>query len=172
MPRRSTAPIPAEEPERIEKRGHLDQPLLLLTMLLLGMGLLCLFSASYATAYDDFNGNSTHFIFRQGIFAAGGVVVMLVASKEQPYAEQCSAILAKKIEQAMETGKIAGVTMIGPADAALAKINDIYKKVIYFKHKDYTMLVRIKDALEEFTGKHREFLNVTIQFDFNPMSSI
>ena len=81
MPRRSTAPIPAEEPERIEKRGHLDQPLLLLTMLLLGMGLLCLFSASYATAYDDFNGNSTHFIFRQGIFAAGGVVVMLVASK-------------------------------------------------------------------------------------------
>lgn len=81
MPQRKSAPIPAEEPERIEKRGHLDQPLLLLTMLLLGMGLLCLFSASYATAYDDFNGNSTHFIFRQGIFAAGGVVVMLVASK-------------------------------------------------------------------------------------------
>ena len=37
MPRRDAAPIPAEEPERIEKRGHLDQPLLMLTMLLLGI---------------------------------------------------------------------------------------------------------------------------------------
>ncbi len=70
-----------EEPERVEKRGHLDQPLLLLTLLLLGLGLLCLFSASYPTAYDDHNGDSTYFVFRQGLFAAAGVVVMLVASK-------------------------------------------------------------------------------------------
>jgi len=81
MPQRHAAPTPAEEPERIEKRGHLDQPLLLLTMMLLGMGLLCLFSASYATAYDDFDGNSAYFIIRQGVFAAGGVVIMLIASK-------------------------------------------------------------------------------------------
>ena len=80
MPQRHAAPTPAEEPERIEKRGHLDQPLLLLTMMLLGMGLLCLFSASYATAYDDFDGNSAYFIIRQGVFAAGGVVIMLIAS--------------------------------------------------------------------------------------------
>lgn len=80
MPRRSVR-AEAEEPLRVEKRGHLDQPLLLLTMLLLGMGLICLFSASYATAYNNFQGNSTYFIFRQGIFAVGGVVVMLVASK-------------------------------------------------------------------------------------------
>lgn len=80
MPRRPVR-AEAEKPLRVEKRGHLDQPLLLLTMLLLGMGLICLFSASYATAYNNFQGNSTYFIFRQGIFAVGGVVVMLVASK-------------------------------------------------------------------------------------------
>lgn len=80
MPQRTPQTV-QEEPARIEKRGHLDQPLLFLTMLLLGMGLICLFSASYATAYNSFNGNSTYFIYRQGIFAVGGVVVMLVASK-------------------------------------------------------------------------------------------
>ncbi len=79
MPKRE--PQLREEPVRVEKRGHVDQPLLLLTMLLLCLGLLCLFSASYATAYDDYNGDSTHFIFRQGIFAAAGLVVMYVASK-------------------------------------------------------------------------------------------
>ncbi len=79
MPQRQ--PQLREEPQRVEKRGHMDQPMLLLTMLLLGLGLLCLFSASYATAYDDFNGDSTHFIFRQGLFAVVGVVVMFVASR-------------------------------------------------------------------------------------------
>ena len=77
-------PMPQSRPQRVERSepvercGHIDQPLLLLTMLLLCMGLICLFSASYANAYAYQDGNSTYFIFRQGIFAAAGVVVMLV----------------------------------------------------------------------------------------------
>ena len=80
-------PMPQSRPQRVERSepvercGHIDQPLLLLTMLLLCMGLICLFSASYANAYAYQDGNSTYFIFRQGIFAAAGVVVMLVLSK-------------------------------------------------------------------------------------------
>ncbi|MBR5537383.1 MAG: cell division protein FtsW [Clostridia bacterium] len=58
----------------------MDQPLLLLTMLLLCMGLICLFSASYANAYEYQDGNSTYFILRQGVFAVGGVALMLVLS--------------------------------------------------------------------------------------------
>lgn len=79
MPQRR--PTPVEPAERVERCGHIDQPLLLLTLLLLGLGLICMFSASYATAYDTQDGNSTYFILRQGIFAAGGLVVMLIASK-------------------------------------------------------------------------------------------
>ncbi len=74
-------PQRVERSEPVERCGHIDQPLLLLTMLLLCMGLICLFSASYANAYAYQGGNSTYFIFRQGIFAAAGVVVMLVLSK-------------------------------------------------------------------------------------------
>jgi len=79
MPQRR--PIPVEPAERIERSGHIDQPLLLLTMMLLALGLVCLFSASYATAYDTQDGNSTYFILRQGIFAVGGLAVMFVASR-------------------------------------------------------------------------------------------
>ncbi len=74
-------PRKVERSEPVERCGHIDQPLLLLTMLLLCMGLICLFSASYANAYAYQDGNSTYFIFRQGIFAVGGVVIMLVLSK-------------------------------------------------------------------------------------------
>ncbi len=73
--------FPADEPVRVERTGHIDQPLLLLTLLLLAIGLICLFSASYAAAYDTQNGNAAYFIIRQGIFAVGGVVVMLLLSR-------------------------------------------------------------------------------------------
>lgn len=53
----------------------------MLTLLLLLVGLVCLFSASYAVAYDSENGNSMFYIFRQGIFAAAGVAVMFILSK-------------------------------------------------------------------------------------------
>ena len=79
MPQRR--PTPVEPAEHIERSGHIDQPLLLLTMMLLALGLVCLFSASYATAYDTQDGNSTYFILRQGIFAVGGLAVMFVASR-------------------------------------------------------------------------------------------
>ena len=81
-----------------------------------------------------------------------------------------SELLAKKVRQAKEKGKLEGLTVVGPANAAVARVKDIYKKVIYFKHEDYGELVNIKDVLEEFINSHREFASVIIQFDFNPMN--
>ena len=79
-------PVRAEKParnpeEKVQKTGTMDRPLLLLIFLLVGLGLLCLFSASYATAYDSKDGNSTFYIFRQAIFAVGGSAAMLVLSR-------------------------------------------------------------------------------------------
>ena len=62
------------------------------------------------------------------------------------------------------------VVLVGPADAAVAKVNDIYKKVIYLRGADYQRLVKIKDCIEAFTAEHADYKNTTIQFDFNPMN--
>lgn len=69
----------------ILKRGKIDVPFLLLTMLLLGVGLIMLLSASYADAYYntlDSNGgpNPTYYFRRQLRFAVYGVVIMTVVS--------------------------------------------------------------------------------------------
>lgn len=100
----------------------------------------------------------------------GHMMVMLVASKDEMTAALSAELLAKKIRQSQENGKLSGLRLIGPANAAVAKVKDIYRKVIYFKHEDYQELVKIKDVLEQFVNSHREFANVTIQFDFNPMN--
>lgn len=62
-----------------EKRQSLDYPFLILVIVLMGIGLIMLFSASYATAYYE-NKASTYYFMRQGIFAIGGIAIMFVVS--------------------------------------------------------------------------------------------
>ena len=59
--------------------------------------------------------------------------------------------------------------IIGPSSAAIGKINDIYRNVFYIKHKDYNVLVEIKDELESFIDE-KQWNRDSIQFDFNPMN--
>lgn len=42
------------------------------------------------------------------------------------------------------------VNIIGPADAAVYKINDIYNRVIYYTCRDYALLIQIKDIIENY----------------------
>ena len=75
-----------ERRRQIERRGYeaakgpLDLPLLLLTLLLAGMGLLMLFSASFPSAYYE-SGDPAYYLKRQAFFAALGLAAMFVVSK-------------------------------------------------------------------------------------------
>ena len=57
--------------------------------------------------------------------------------------------------------------VIGPAYAAVGKVKDIYRQVIYLKHEDYQVLVHIKDQLEKYIEINSGFRKVYIQFDFS-----
>ena len=61
-------------------RGPMDLPFLMLVLLLLGLGLIMMFSASYATAYYH-DGDPLVYITRQAMFGAVGVAAMYVVSK-------------------------------------------------------------------------------------------
>lgn len=60
--------------------------------------------------------------------------------------------------------------IIGPAQAAVSKINDLYRHTLYLKHPDYEKLVQIKDMLETYV-KECDLKNQSIQFDFDPMNA-
>ena len=89
MTRESTAPAYQTAPQRrsepaekstLIQRGKVDVTFLSLVIVLLTIGLICLFSASYAYAQERYN-DSYKFIWRQFLFAVVGVVVMLVLSR-------------------------------------------------------------------------------------------
>lgn len=60
--------------------GKMDLTFLILLLIILTVGLVMLFSASYIFA-DTYYGNSYHFITKQAGFAVAGVIVMLFMSK-------------------------------------------------------------------------------------------
>ena len=66
-------------------RGPVDMPFLMLAMLLVGIGLIMVFSASYASAYYDsgalVQNNPLYYIRRQAMFAAAGIACMYLVSK-------------------------------------------------------------------------------------------
>ena len=74
------------QPERLEQPapsecGLLDVPFLILVLLLVGIGLIMLFSASYARAANEAHGNPAYYFVRQAIFAFGGIAVMWFISR-------------------------------------------------------------------------------------------
>jgi primosomal protein N' (replication factor Y) len=99
------------------------------------------------------------------------MLVILCASPSETHVGEAADLLAQVIDTCQNAlGSAARLNRIGPADASVAKVNDIYKKVIYLKAEDYQTLVRIKDRLEQYTRGDRAFRDVSIQFDFNPVS--
>lgn len=106
------------------------------------------------------------------------LLAVLITSREQ---EQ-GAVLSEKMTELVKTKAreavnslnnadgIVGLHVIGPAEASIGKINDLYRHVFYVRHADYQVLVEVKDQLEKFC-KERELKNQTVQYDFDPMNT-
>ncbi len=75
-----TDPTEKLKPPELDDTGILDVPYLVLTILLTAIGVLMLFSSSYARANYD-TGNSAYYFVRQAIFAVVGVGVVLLVGR-------------------------------------------------------------------------------------------
>jgi primosomal protein N' (replication factor Y) len=62
---------------------------------------------------------------------------------------------------------------IGPAAAAIGKINDVYRMAVYVKMDDYDGLIAYKDMLEKYIKDQEAaggLRNINVQFDFDPVN--
>ena len=61
------------------------------------------------------------------------------------------------------------LSVIGPSEPAISKIKDVYRRVLYIKHRDYRILVDVKDYVEEWLKENGEN-DVSVFFDLNPVN--
>ncbi len=78
---------------------------------------------------------------------------------------------AEEIKRKIVETKLQDMTVVGPADASVSKIQDYYRKVIYIKHENYDILTKVKDCIECFVKEQKKNQECYIQFDFNPINT-
>lgn len=91
------------------------------------------------------------------------MLVVLVASADYETAVRASETLYRQMAEYART--FSGARIIGPGDATIGKINDIYRRVIYVKAKKPDELSRIRDIADEYSCE-----NVSILVDVNPVN--
>ncbi len=90
-----------------------------------------------------------------------------VSSEKQQDAVAQADILAAIIKQADPQ-----IIVMGPEDAYIGKLKDVYRRVIYVKAAEYDRLVKVKDEIDRFLLEQKQYRNTTTWFDFDPISTI
>lgn len=95
------------------------------------------------------------------------MLAVLVLSNDEKMAEIQINTLAEQAKQQFGNRKF---VLIGPTEACIGKINDIYRYIFYIKHGEYQVLTAVKDALEQ-TVYARKWNADSVQFDFDPLNN-
>jgi len=104
---------------------------------------------------------------------AAHMLAVQVFAREEENGRNLTGRLADMIRKLPETRVNKGELMyvIGPAPAAISRINDIFRFVFYVKYQNYDKLIQIKDMLEAYL-KEWPPANENVQFDFDPVHTL
>lgn len=96
-----------------------------------------------------------------------------IQSKDEAEGMEFSNKLRAMMEMANNKLIFGNAVFIGPAMAAISKINDVYRMAVYVKMDDYEGLIAYKDMLEKYIKDQESagrLRNITVQFDFDPVN--
>ncbi len=96
---------------------------------------------------------------------ASGLLTVQFSSREENLLNEAAAAAAGFIAPIAVQER---AEVIGPVEASVYKINDIYRKILYLKQENYDILIKIRDQIVVFSEDHRyKFDQVMVQFDFS-----
>ena len=125
---------------------------------------LCIVTASKQD-YQEFYNNEIEYRSLMTYPPVYDMMAILISDAKEDFVE----LVSKDISNRIEKSNVEDLIMIGPAKASISKINDIYREVIYLKHKDEEVLIKVKNAINRYVERVEQYKKVSIQFDFNPM---
>lgn len=96
-------------------------------------------------------------------------VVHMMAVLITSQVEEEGMILCGKIKDIIDRQE-ENFSVIGPAQANISRIRDVYRKVIYIKHKDKNKIIHLKNIIEEKIKAENKTIRAEAQFDLNPMN--
>ncbi|MBE6015845.1 MAG: primosomal protein N' [Lachnospiraceae bacterium] len=92
------------------------------------------------------------------------MLLILISSLDEDKAKKGAGLLADTAAKSL------GAKVIGPADAPISRVKDMYKQVVYVKGDNRQTLVDVKNYCEETVKNSAVFADCSIIYDFNPIS--
>ena len=128
------------------------------------------YAVQYASA-QDYNGFYNEEIRYRSLLMYPPAAHMLCVQLQSADEDRAEALSGQLRELFLRDDPDAFV--IGPAQASITKIRDLYRFVLYIKSEKYDKLVRCKDRAEAFLAylvRIGRDPQVQVQFDFDPVS--
>lgn len=94
-----------------------------------------------------------------------GMMAVLFMSEEEALLEA----EAEKIKTKILEMEIPLLRITGPTPAAVAKLSDIYRRVIYLKHENTKELYQVREMIEEAARQEIIHKEIRVEFDENPL---
>lgn len=98
----------------------------------------------------------------------GHMLAVFMEAERYEMAMQLSVSLKELSEKVPDEYK---VSVVGPCDATIARINDRYRRVLYLKHADKQRLVWMKDQMEGYLEENPVGKECYVTFDFDPLTA-
>ncbi|MCC8067678.1 MAG: primosomal protein N', partial [Clostridiales bacterium] len=139
-------------------RGKIPGEMLIQTYLPEHYAITCAAAQTYEPFYEQ------EIAYRElsGYPPTGGLMSVHCMTEEKDRLEEAIGYLAQFARQIAAKYQAA---VIGPADETVSKIKDVYRKVIYVRHKDEKALTLIKNYLERYIEMNRGFDRIKINFE-------
>ena len=96
---------------------------------------------------------------------AAHLLALLITSQQKNIACEVSKKIADTIADSFHN-----IVILGPKDAAISKLSDIYRQEIFLKALSWNELIEVKDVLEQEMKNNMLYRKVNIWFDFDPMN--
>ena len=72
-------------------------------------------------------------------------------------------LLARHLNETAAAGE--PLQLIGPVNAPVYKVNDIYRKFLYIKQENYDILIQIRKNTEEYLKERETARLLSVQYD-------
>lgn len=127
------------------------------------------YSIQWAAAQDYENFYKEELVYRDlgGYPPVSDMLMVQIFEKD----EAAGILLGNKMKEHLKEYALANrMLIIGPANANVGKINDVYRSCLILKHKNKNVLKEAKNRLEQLLSTCGMEGKI-VQFDFNPMNS-
>lgn len=112
--------------------------------------------------YEAFYRQEIAFRAIGGYPPAGGMLAIHASSEDEAYLSMAMEYL-KKFLDLLESKT--GIQVIGPGDETIARIQDVYRKVLYVRHPNENRLTMVKEKVEQYIEMNEGYQKIHIQYE-------